>query len=502
MKELNHIVEELIYYAKHHLFLNDIDAVYVRNLIFNRLNINNPYDGEINKKRLDELTLPDSLIDELKESLSEKGFKNIELLIVEIMGLLTPIPSEVINKINALENKKVGLGLDYLFDLQIKNNYIQKTAIDKNIYFKKEYDDNFLEITINLSKPEKNNKEVAKLLKKVTEEKYPKCLLCLENLGYAGREDHPARGNIRILPLKLNNEDWFLQYSPYAYFDHHAIVIHNDHHNMTINDTTFIKLLEFVNKIPTFFIGSNADLPIVGGSILNHEHYQAGTHLLPMFFSKDRELVFENEDLKVSILNWYNSVIKIEGKDYNKINEVAKTILKSWRVYSNESLDIISSKDEIHNTITPIARKDKESFYLYLILRNNRCNEMHPEGIFHAHKKYHHIKQEGIGLIEAMGLFILPARLKRQMGYVEEILISTNPLEEYYDRFEDLYIHKEMIDELVLKYGRGISDINAKNIINDYISNTCLNILKNTAVFKDDEISLKAFKEFILSSIK
>ena len=386
MKELNHIVEELIYYAKHHLFLNDIDAVYVRNLIFNRLNINNPYDGEINKKRLDELTLPDSLIDELKESLSEKGFKNIELLIVEIMGLLTPMPSEVINKINALENKKVGLGLDYLFDLQIKNNYIQKTAIDKNIYFKKEYDDNFLEITINLSKPEKNNKEVAKLLKKVTEEKYPKCLLCLENLGYAGREDHPARGNIRILPLKLNNEDWFLQYSPYAYFDHHAIVIHNDHHNMTINDTTFIKLLEFVNKIPTFFIGSNADLPIVGGSILNHEHYQAGTHLLPMFFSKDRELVFENEDLKVSILNWYNSVIKIEGKDYNKINEVAKTILKSWRVYSNESLDIISSKDEIHNTITPIARKDKESFYLYLILRNNRCNEMHPDGIFHAHK--------------------------------------------------------------------------------------------------------------------
>ena len=191
------------------------------------------------------------------------------------MGLLTPMPSEVINKINALENKKVDLGLDYLFDLQIKNNYIQKTAIDKNIYFKKEYDDNFLEITINLSKPEKNNKEVAKLLKKVTEEKYPKCLLCLENLGYAGREDHPARGNIRILPLKLNNEDWFLQYSPYAYFDHHAIVIHNDHHNMSINDTTFIKLLEFVNKIPTFFIGSNADLPIVGGSILNHEHYQA-----------------------------------------------------------------------------------------------------------------------------------------------------------------------------------------------------------------------------------
>lgn len=501
MKELNHIVEELLYYGKFHLSLSDIDSIYVRNLIYSRLNITHPYNGEINKKSIEQLIVPDALIEELKLSLNEKGFKNTDLLIVEIMGLLTPMPSEVINKINSLEKEKSGLGLDYLFDLQIKNNYIQKTAIDKNIYFRKDYEDNFLEITINLSKPEKNNKEVAKLLKKTSEEKYPKCLLCLENLGYGGREDHPARGNIRILPLTLNHEDWFLQYSPYAYFDHHAIIIHNDHHNMTINDTTFIKLLEFVDKIPTFFVGSNSDLPIVGGSILNHEHYQGGTHLLPMFYSKDREVVFEDDNLNISIVNWYNSVIKIEGKDYHKINEVAKKILKSWRVYSNEKLEIISKEDDIHNTITPIARKNNDTYFLYLILRNNRCNELHPDGIFHAHKKYHHIKQEGIGLIEAMGLFILPPRLKRQMGYIEEILTSSNPLKDYFEQYEDLSIHKDMIDELIMKNGRNILSIDAKNIINDYIANTCLNILKNTAVFKDNDDSQKAFKEFILSSI-
>jgi len=503
MKELNHIIEELVYYGRYHLCLDEIDAIYIKNLLYNRLNITQPFEGLIDRESIEELSVPDSLIDELKLSLEKQDFKDINLLVVEIMGLLTPSPSEVVKRINILEKRHEGLGLDYLFDLQIKNNYIQKTAIDKNIYFKKEYEDNYLEITINLSKPEKNNKEVAKLLKKNNYEKYPKCLLCLENLGYGGRDDHPARENLRIYPLKLNKEEWFLQYSPYAYFDHHAIIIHKDHHNMTINDETFIKLLEFVNLFPSFFIGSNADLPIVGGSILNHEHYQAGTHLLPMFYSSNRDVVITNDEFKISILNWYNSVIHLESKNYLVINDIAKKILKSWRKYDNELLDIIhSSNGNIHNTITPIARKKGDVYSLYLILRNNRCNDIHPDGIFHAHKKYHHIKQEGIGLIEAMGLFILPPRLKRQMGYIEEILTSESSLEEFFDKYEDLIIHQDMINELISKNGRKISKLDAKKAINDYIANTCKNILINTAVFKNNEYSQNELKKFVLSSIK
>ena len=498
MKELNYIIEELIAYGKIHLGLNDLDAVYTRNLLLNRLNVESPLEEEPDVSFVKDLTVPDAILDELKEALNEKGTKDTDLLIVEVMGLLTPMPSTVASRVEMLEKEKKGAGLDYLFDLEIKNNYIQKTAIDRNIYFKKEYEDNFLEITINLSKPEKNNKDIAKLLKKEAHTPYPKCLLCRENLGYKGRSDHPARGNIRIVPLKLRGEDWFLQYSPYAYFDHHAIIINNRHHNMTISDDTFFKLLDFVDRYPTFFVGSNADLPIVGGSILNHEHYQGGLHLLPVFYSKDRKIYRKTESLKVSVLNWYNTVLRIEGKDLNEVGECCRKIFNAWKTYDDPSVDILSHTGDIrHSTITPIARKIGDAYSINLILRNNRCDERYPDGIFHAHPEHHHIKQEGIGLIEAMGLFILPPRLKRQMGYVEEILTSLDPIEVFYQKYSDLSIHERMIESLIGTCGRGISVSEAKAAINDYLADTCRDILCNTAVFKADEKGQRALDRFM-----
>lgn len=491
-------IEKLLKYARCHLYLDPLDEVYFRNLLLNKLGVDSPYSGQLNLDDIDKMEVPDSILEEVNEYLVDKKFENKELILVEIMGMLTPLPSQVRDQVYKLEEEQKGKGLDYLFNLSIKNNYIQKTAIDKNIYFKKDYGDNFLEITINLSKPEKNNKDIAKLLVKTQNEKYPKCLLCKENLGYGGRIDHPARGNIRIVPLKLNNENWFLQYSPYAYFDHHAIIINDKHSNMSINDDTFVKLLEFVDQYPTFFIGSNADLPIVGGSILNHEHYQGGLHLLPVFYSKDRKVYLSNDEVKISSLNWYNTVIRIESENIDTVVNYSRKIFNAWNVYNDLSVEIVSHTGETrHSTITPIARKIGSKYSMNLILRNNRCDEKYKDGIFHAHPEHHHIKQEGIGLIEAMGLFILPPRLKRQMGYVEEILTTEDPLDGFYQKYQDLSIHQEMINFLVSKYGRKITQDQAHEAINDFIAETCKDILVNTAVFKDDQNGRLALDKFM-----
>ena len=503
MKECNLVIEELIEYGKVHLGLTRLNSIYVRNLLLHITNTDAPYDGDADFSFVKDLKVPDTILAELKENLVAKDIKDPDLVLVEIMGLLSPMPEDVANKVLELEKEKPGKGLDYLFDLEIKNNYIQKTAIDKNIYFKKDYGDNFIEITINLSKPEKKPTDIAKLLVKTNNVKYPQCQLCIENLGYFGRSDHPARENIRIVPLKLMGEPWFLQYSPYAYFDHHAIIVNENHSNMTINPTTFVKLLEFVDVFPTFFVGSNADLPIVGGSILNHEHYQGGLHLLPVFYAKDRKVFLENEHVKVSSLNWYNTVIRIEGDNIKDVLDICNKVFNTWINYDDPSVEVLSHTGETrHSTITPIVRKVGSTYQMNFILRNNRCNDEYPDGIFHAHPEHHNIKQENIGLIEAMGLFILPPRLKRQMGYVEEILTSTDELENYFKKYEDLEIHRTMINTLIANHGRDLTNEVAHEAINDFIAETCKDILCNTGVFKDDEKGRTALDKFMKEALK
>lgn len=498
-------VDNLVLYAKYHLDLNDeLDQIYIRNLLLNELNLSHP-NSDFNYKDENEIKnsiVPDKLIEELSSYLiNELGMneKDAELKYTKIMGMLTKSPSEVNKKFNYIyENKGDKEALDYLYNLSIRNYYFQKTKVDKNIVWSTTYPSKNIEVSINLSKPEKSNKDIAKLLVKPnpSEIKYPKCLLCLENLGFAGNYSHPARENIRVIPLLLNNEEWYLQYSPYGYFYKHCIVFSKNHSNMVINNGTFKKLCSFVDQYPSFFIGSNADLPIVGGSILNHEHYQGGEHLLPVMKSKTKkEYKLTNyKDTKLFKLDWYNTCLLLTSKNSDEIVEVATKILNAWRDYDDMNNDILSHSGEtMHNTITPSIRKENGIYYLYLILRNNRCDEKYPDGIFHAHKEYHHIKKEGIGIIEAMGLFILPARLIRQENEIKDVLELGLNNDQILAKYPDLADFLSMIRELKLNYSKNTIDKD----INTYIETVCQNILINTAVFKDNEIGTKGLDEFI-----
>ena len=501
------VVDNLILYAKHHLGLTDeLDQIYFRNLILEELNLPKPNDvfNTSKEETIKNLVVPDILINELNDYLINElklSSKEAELKYVKIMGILTPKPSEVNNKFLEIYNAKGDFeALDYLYNLSIKNYYFQKTNVDKNIVWETNFPSKNLEISINLSKPEKNNKDIAKLLvkPKVGEEKYPKCLLCLENLGFKGTETHPARENIRIIPLELGGTPWYLQYSPYGYFKKHCIVFSRNHENMKINRSTFKKLTDFVTTFPSFFVGSNADLPIVGGSILSHEHYQGGEHLLPIMKAKP-QFEFELKELKnvkLYKLDWYNSCLLLTSESQEDIVEAANRILESWRNYDDPENEIYSHTGEtLHNTITPSARKIGNNYYLYLILRNNRCNETYPDGIFHAHPEYHHIKKEGIGIIEAMGLFILPGRLVRQENEIKACLKNSLSDQEILNKYPDLSSFIPMIHELKEKYNEKTIDKD----INSYIEDVCKNILINTATFKPDEKGDSGLKKFIRS---
>ncbi len=490
---INTLVNELIYYFKKNFAISDdLDLIYLRNSVLHELNLKYFEKENIDYKKIDELETPDYFTKELEIYIkNELGIEEAYLIdekISKIYGILTPLPSLIDQKFNVIKNTNGdSLALDYLYDLSIKNDYVKKSAIEKNLLWESNYKDKNIEISINLSKPEKNNKDIAKLLSAPkTSLKYPACQLCKENLGYYGNESHPSRSNLRFINVNLNNEKWYLQYSPYGYFYMHSILFKDSHSNMQINRKTFSDLLSFVDLYPSFFLGSNADLPIVGGSILNHEHYQGGRHILPVMKSKPKkEYTLINHSSHLYLLDWYNTCLLVEGKDKEDVINVASSILDAWRKYDDLVNDIISFSDnKLHNTITPSARKENDTYKLYLILRNNRVNEEYPDGIFHAHKEYHHIKQEGIGIIEAMGLFILPARLKRQMNEIKDILenkLSKNEIENKYpDMNNEGFI--KMIETLKKNYSKDSIDEDIKEYIND----VCKNILINTSVFKDD----------------
>lgn len=498
---INVTIKKLLTYASFKLDLQNWDLIYIQNRLLDILELDSYEDTEIDEKEIKELKVPDILIKELEDYLLALGKSNkeVELTITKIMGVISPLPSAVLSKFLMLEKQNSQSALDYLYQLQIFNNYIQHTAVSKNKYWRADFEDNFLEITINLSKPEKKNSDIAKLIGK-TDVSYPKCLLCSENLGYAGRANHPSRVNIRTIPLHLNDEEWFMQYSPYVYYHEHCIVILNNHEPMMMGRRIFTSLLEFVKRFPTFFIGSNAELPIVGGSILNHEHFQGGGHKMPMMYAAPL-LEIESKkyrNCKIEYLNWYNSVIKITSTSVNSIIDLGEEIYNAWTNYTDEENDIIAFTDKKHNTVTPIATKEGKEYSLYLILRNNRCNDEHPDGIFHAHKEYHNFKSEGIGLIEAMGMFILPARLDRQ---IRELAVLLNDdkfdIDTYFESHQDLEIHRSMITKLHQKLGKSVSIDDGVEYIKCEINKACKGILGNVAVFKVDKENLEPLNRFI-----
>jgi len=496
-------VNELILYAKFHLKMQEADTLYFKNILLGELGLSSPSFSPVDKERIASYDVPDPLIDDVKKYLvNERKFDEVEadLFTTKLMGLLSPNPSVVINDFNELEKESPRKALDFLYDLSIKNNYIRKTDIDRNIVWDTDFSDKNLEISVNLSKPEKSNADIAKLVAKVDskEEKYPKCLLCLENLGFYGNKKQPARENIRIIPVRLGGEDWFLQYSPYGYYHMHCICFSKEHYNMVIDYNTFIRLIKFVDRFPCFFIGSNADLPIVGGSILNHEHFQGGEHLLPVMKAKIEKEYKINKYVNTRLykLDWYNTTLMIEGKDRGEVANLATDILEKWRTYKDPVNEVYGVDFEgKHNTITPSIRKVNDTYYLYLILRNNKCTPQYPDGIFHAHKQYHMIKKEGIGIIEAMGLFILPGRLVRQSSEIKEVLERKLNDAEIIKTYPDLEDFIQMIHDLSHKYDKD----NINRDIRNYINDVCRNILIYTAVFKDTIVGKLGLDNFIRS---
>lgn len=495
------VINELVEYAKFHLDAKKEDEIYLKNFLLGELKIKSPSNDEVDLEKIKKMQVPDELLNEVKNYLvSSLNFSehNANLFAAKLMGFLTPLPSQVIEKFNELEKISDRRALDYLYDLSIKNNYVAKTKIEKNLVWNTSFEDKNFEISVNLSKPEKSNKDIAKLLAKVDkkEEKYPKCALCYENLGFYGDETRAPRENIRLIPLNLDNSRWYLQYSPYGYFNMHCIALKSTHSNMRIDKSTFISLLDFVDRFPSFFIGSNADLPIVGGSILNHEHFQGGEHILPVMRQKTLKeyKLTKYKNSKLYKLDWYNSCLLVESENRDEAINLSDEILKSWRKYDDLENDIISSdKNGEHNTITPSLKKVGKTYYMYLILRNNRVNEEYPDGIFHAHKEYHMIKKEGIGIVEAMGLFILPARLVRQSKEIKDCLKNNLSENKILEKYPDLADFMSMILTLRKDYSKETID----EKIRLYINNICKGILENTAVFKNTEKGNLGLDKFI-----
>lgn len=500
---IHYHVNNLIEYAKQHLRMREDDLLFCKNAVMNLLDLHKDTDGECETPDVEGISLaevPDSYVKPLSDYAVEKGLVDEAdrgLFETALLGAVTPIPSQV-NDYFKSDMEKLGerQALLNLYDLGIKSNYIKLTDVRRNIYWKYAGKKCDLEITINLSKPEKDNKEIARL-KNAPATGYPKCMLCEENVGYKGRLGFPARQTLRFVPIKLNNEEWNMQYSPYMYYDEHCIIFSKKHSPMILERATFVKLLEFTKIFPDYIAGSNACLPIVGGSILTHEHYQGGGHLMPVHFTAPRWHFIHPKfpELRFSVQEWYNSDVRIHGQDLQKVADGAEYIRSVWQDYSDEKVGIIARTSDPHNAITPIARKIGDEYTMDMLLRNNRVSEEYPDGIFHAHPEYHNIKKEGIGLIEAMGLFILPGRLDKECKAISLILQGKGE-EDYNNPESVLYKHKEMIKKL-LETHHGVSASEAEQAIRDYIGEVCENILLNTAVFKDDTDGRDAFLRFM-----
>ena len=498
------LVEELIKYANVFLHLDKRDNAYFRNLLLREFNVSAPLTEIPDLSYIENLEVPDVLTEKIEayarsEGLTEEGLENI--FSTRIFGILSPLPSEVNEEFNR-KRKTEGVikASEYFYNLSVKNNYVQKTAISKNLKWEFKDGDKYLEITINLSKPEKDNKEIAKLLSlPKSDVKYPSCLLCKENEGFAGTRTHPSRVNIRTISVELGKEPWFIQYSPYAYFNEHLIAINEEHTPMKVSKETIDKVMDFVDYLPNYMIGSNASLPRIGGSILNHEHFQGGEHLMPMHNAgiKTRYKKEKYPSVNVGIVDWYNSVIRLESENREEINAFAKEVVSAWEKYTDQDNFIFAeSNGEKHNSCSPVCRKSSNKYIIDIILRNNIVTKEYPDGVFHAHPEYHNIKKEGIGLIEAMGLFVLPGRLKKQLRMIAEILAGVNDYKSEVEEGGYLAVHNAMIEELK-KANKNLSIEEAERVVTERVNQTCKNILFNTAVFKDTEVGNKGFDKFL-----
>ena len=428
-----------------------------------------------------------------EKGLCEDNVVARDLFDTKLMGVLTPMPREVIAIFKTLYEKSPEAATDWYYQFSCDTDYIRRYRIAKDMRWKYDSDYGTIDITINLSKPEKDPKAIA-AAKLAPQSGYPKCLLCTENEGYAGRMNHPARQNHRVIPLTIAGGDWRLQYSPYVYYNEHCIVFNSQHIPMKIDKAAFRKLLDFVTIFPHYFVGSNADLPIVGGSILSHEHFQGGHYTFAMETAPvEKEISFAGyEDVQAGIVKWPMSVIRVRGKDAERLADLADKILTCWRGYSDPAAMIWAETDgEPHNTITPIARRRGQDYELDLVLRNNLTTQEHPLGLYHPHGDKHHIKKENIGLIEVMGLAVLPSRLKGELTALAEAIVAGK------DIAADEVLGKHAAWVAELKTRHSFTAENAMDIVLQETGRVFAEVLEDAGVYKCTTEGREAFRRFI-----
>ncbi len=486
MSDSRLLARKLVVYAERRLDLGELDSIYVENVLLRLFGENAPYQGPFDYEPEE---LPDALYRELEEKLRELSSEDPHKDAVAVFGLLSPRPDEVNRRFHEIHEREGGFAAtEYLLGEGRHSGYYAVSDLAKNLRWEAVYPDGSpsLTITINLAKPEKDNKDIASSLKKENLD-YPSCALCKENLGYEGMGKIPPRGTLRFVSIELDGDPWYLQYSPYGYFSRHCIAFHHDHFPMKIDGKCFASLLSFVELFPDFFIGSNSDLPIVGGSILTHEHFQGGDKELPLFKAKVRTEVGVESGVRISILDFYDTVLLLEGKEKASLVKTAEKLLAAWRKHVDRSRQFpgVDEDGTNHQTFTPFASREGDFYRLYLILRCNSVSPLHPGGNYHAHEERWAIKKEGIGLIEAAGLFILPSRLKRQLALLEEEAKSDGDFSEIVKENPDLQGFEGCYKAL-----RAGVDVRS------YVNMTCRAILDDVAVYKntvDDQAALLAF---------
>ena len=473
--------------------IEECDRVWAENALLNALGLESFTRPETVEAHSDlESILAELIAYGVEHGLLDDSITEKDLFDSRLMGILTPRPSEVIRNFKALYAEDPKKATDYYYNLSRASDYIRSYRVVKDLKWKSATEYGELDITVNLSKPEKDPKAIA-AAGKAKASGYPKCLLCREAEGYAGRLDYPGRANHRLIPMKLNGEDFCLQYSPYVYYNEHCIVLNSRHVPMKIDRAAFNKLLDFVDLFPHYFLGSNADLPIVGGSILSHDHFQGGHYTFAMAKAEiETPLSFKGfEDVKAGIVKWPMSVIRLRCANKVRVAELAEKILKAWRGYSDPSVTVFAETDgEPHNTITPIARRRDGDFEMDLVLRNNLTTEEYPLGLFHPHQELHHIKKENIGLIEVMGLAVLPARLKNELKELEALIIEGGDI----SASESCAKHAPWVEELKTRYT--FTPDNTEAILRQEVGVVFMKVLEHAGVFKRDEKGHAAFLRF------
>lgn len=495
MKDINSLIAQLVQYGKEKGLVAKEDEIYTINRLLEILHLDE-YKETVCEEEMKLEDILAQIMDWAYENgvMQENSVVYRDLFDTKLMGALVPAPSVVIKKFWELYKESPKKATDFYYDFSCNTDYIRRYRIAKDRKWKAETEYGTLDITINLSKPEKDPKAIA-AAKNAKQSAYPKCLLCKENEGYAGRIDHPARQSHRIMPVEIDGKPWGFQYSPYVYYNEHCILFNKEHTPMKIDESAFRKLLDFIRQFPHYFIGSNADLPIVGGSILAHEHFQGGHYEFAMERAGiKKEITIPGfEQIEAGIVNWPMSVIRIRHTDAGLLVKAASHILESWRKYTDEDFFIYAQTDgEPHNTITPIARMRDGKYEFDLVLRNNITTKEHPLGVFHPHQELHHIKKENIGLIEVMGLAVLPARLKNEMKRLGGFIVAGKDI----SSDEELAKHADWVETFIGSYD-SVTEENVEEILQKEIGEVFKKVLEHAGVYKNTKQGMEGFMRFI-----